>query len=113
MAWPSLALTQASFNMTMLGNLDLPNLPTRFGSQYNDCWGFRHSNGTEIAIIGGIEDIFFVDVTVPADIDRMKAYTGCDAVMIGRGSIGNPCGVISRLMEITPMLPQMKAHPDS
>ena len=67
MAWPSLALTQVSFNMTMLGNLDLPNLPTRFGSQYNDCWGFRHSNGTEIAIIGGIEDIFFVDVTVPAD----------------------------------------------
>ena len=67
MAWPSLDLTQASYNMTMLGNLDLPNLPTRFGSQYNDCWGFRHSNGTEIAIIGGIEDIFFVDVTVPAD----------------------------------------------
>lgn len=67
MAWPSLALTQVSFNMTMLGNLDLPNLPTRFGSQYNDCWGFRHNNGTEIAIIGGIEDIFFVDVTVPAD----------------------------------------------
>lgn len=30
------------------------------------------------------------DVAAPADIDRMKAYTGCDAVMIGRGSIGNP-----------------------
>ncbi len=30
------------------------------------------------------------DVKVAADIDRMKAYTGCDAVMIGRAAIGNP-----------------------
>ncbi|MCP5098262.1 MAG: tRNA-dihydrouridine synthase family protein [Chloroflexi bacterium] len=30
------------------------------------------------------------DVQTPADIDRMKAYTGCDAVMIGRAAIGNP-----------------------
>ncbi len=30
------------------------------------------------------------DVKTPADIDRMKAYTGCDAVMIGRAAIGNP-----------------------
>ncbi len=30
------------------------------------------------------------DVRVVADIDRMKAQTGCDAVMIGRAAIGNP-----------------------
>ncbi|RMG91945.1 MAG: tRNA-dihydrouridine synthase family protein [Chloroflexi bacterium] len=30
------------------------------------------------------------DVCVAADIDRMKAYTGCDGVMIGRAAIGNP-----------------------
>lgn len=30
------------------------------------------------------------DVQTPADIDRMKTHTGCDAVMIGRAAIGNP-----------------------
>lgn len=30
------------------------------------------------------------DVHTVADIARMKAYTGCDAVMIGRAAIGNP-----------------------
>ena len=30
------------------------------------------------------------DVQTPADIERLKAHTGCDAVMIGRAAIGNP-----------------------
>jgi tRNA-dihydrouridine synthase B len=30
------------------------------------------------------------DVQTPADIERMKARTGCEAVMIGRAAIGNP-----------------------
>ncbi len=58
---------QESDNMTLISNLDLSGLPSRFGSEYNDCWGFRHANGTEVAIIGGIEDIFFVDITIPAN----------------------------------------------
>jgi nifR3 family TIM-barrel protein len=30
------------------------------------------------------------DVRTVGDIDRLKAHTGCDGVMIGRGAIGNP-----------------------
>ena len=30
------------------------------------------------------------DVRTVADIGRMRAHTGCDGVMIGRGAIGNP-----------------------
>jgi nifR3 family TIM-barrel protein len=30
------------------------------------------------------------DVRTVADIERIKAHTGCDGVMIGRGAIGNP-----------------------
>ena len=30
------------------------------------------------------------DVQTPHDIERLKAQTGCDAVMIGRAAIGNP-----------------------
>ena len=36
------------------------------------------------------------DVRTVADIERIKAHTGCPAVMIGRGAIGNPW-IFSRL----------------
>ena len=43
------------------------------------------------------------DVKLPSDIDRMKKYTGCEAVMIGRAAVGNPW-IFSRLdrEQVTP-----------
>lgn len=43
------------------------------------------------------------DVKLAADIDKIKAYTNCDAVMVGRAAIGNPW-IFSRTdrSEVTP-----------
>ncbi len=71
---PFFASAQESLNMSLLSNLDLPDLPTRFGSEYNDCWGYHTPAGLEIAIIGGTEDIFFVDVSVPSDPEVIYTY---------------------------------------
>ena len=51
------------------------------------------------------------DVRSAADIDRMKAYTGCDAVMIGRAAVGNPW-IFSRLdrSQVTPEMVRQMVH---
>jgi tRNA-dihydrouridine synthase len=52
------------------------------------------------------------DVKTVADIDRMKDYTGCEAVMIGRAAVGNPW-IFSRLEreQVSPeQVRQMVSH---
>jgi tRNA-dihydrouridine synthase B len=51
------------------------------------------------------------DVKTVADIERMKKYTGCDAVMIGRGAIANPW-IFSRLdrEQVSPAQVQQTMH---
>ena len=71
---PLLASGQESFNMNVFSNYDDPALPTRSGLEYNDCWAFRHDNGTEVAIIGGTEDILFFDITSPANPVLIYTY---------------------------------------
>lgn len=45
------------------------------------------------------------DVKSASDIERMKSYTGCEAVMIGRAAVGNPW-IFSRL-DRTQVTPEM------
>jgi nifR3 family TIM-barrel protein len=53
------------------------------------------------------------DVQTPADIDRLKAYTGCQAVMIGRAAIGNPW-IFARIdrgeLTLDYVLPAVRLH---
>ncbi len=53
------------------------------------------------------------DVTRPGDIDAMLAKTGCQAVMIGRGAIGNPwlfARVDKQQLELSEVVAVMSAH---
>lgn len=45
------------------------------------------------------------DVTSPSDFFRMKQETGCDAVMIGRGALGNPWLFHVIAQHLTPQSP--------
>lgn len=71
---PLFISAQESMNMTLVGSLDIPDLPTRFGAEYNDCWGYTTAAGLEIAVIGGTEDIFFIDLSVPSEPDLVYTY---------------------------------------
>jgi len=53
-------------------------------------------NSVSIPVIGN------GDVCSVQDIERMKGYTGCPAVMIGRGAVGNPWIFARRALESIP-----------
>lgn len=72
---PLAATAQLSSNMSMIGNFDLAGLPVRFDSEYNDVWGYRAANGTEVAILGGIEDIFFIDISIPSQPELIYTHS--------------------------------------
>src|SRR3954463_458223 len=52
-----------------------------------------HAHWDEIAAVAAALEIPVIgngDIKTPADVVRMREETGCDAVMVGRGSFGQP-----------------------
>jgi len=66
----------------------------------------RVAEALEIPVIGN------GDVNSPEDVVRMRDHTGCAAVMIARGSFGNPWifGRSRALLDGRPMPPEPTAH---
>ena len=60
--------------MTLLANVDSSNVSSYQGAQYSDIWGYTASNGTEVAIVALIDQIWFVDVTAPANPVMISSY---------------------------------------
>ncbi|MDX1476309.1 MAG: choice-of-anchor B family protein [Saprospiraceae bacterium] len=54
--------------------------------EYSDIWGYAAPNGTEVAILGGREEIFFLDVTDPANIVVINEF---EVYNIVSGTVNN------------------------
>jgi len=66
--------SQDSLNMKRVGIYSPPNMPALGTQRYNDIWGYTTSDGSEYAIIGGVDSIIVVDVTECDDPQRKFAF---------------------------------------
>jgi choice-of-anchor B domain-containing protein len=67
--------SQGSLNMVLEANWDDNSLPTSGGLAFNDCWGYNAPNGTEVAIIGTLQRVYFFDVTNPQNPQIIDYFT--------------------------------------
>ena len=63
-----------SMNMASLCQWDDDNLPFRSGNNYNDIWGYADGNGNEVAIMGGTQAVFFIDLSNCTLIDSFNIH---------------------------------------
>ena len=72
---------QVAHNMTLLGQVNNPNLPLVSGLRYNDCWGWTDSTGREFAIFGSMGFTYFVNISNPSNPvvcdSAAGTYNGC------------------------------------
>lgn len=65
---------QDSLNMKRVGFYNPTSMPSIGSQRYNDIWGYTASDGSEYAIIGGVDSIIVVDVTVCDNPQRIFAF---------------------------------------
>ena len=59
-----------SLNMTLKANWD-----SNGGQDYSDCWGYNAPNGTEVAILGSYQHIYFFNVTNPINPQIIGSFS--------------------------------------
>lgn len=67
---------QDSLNMERIGQWNPPNMPIKSGVTYNDVWGYTASDGSEFAILGNVDSILIVDISVPSSPQRVYGFDG-------------------------------------
>lgn len=70
---------QSSLNMNLAGQYDPPNMPsTSSGVTYNDVWGYTADDGSEYAILGNVDSILVIDVSICNSPQRVFGFAGGD-----------------------------------
>ncbi len=70
---------QSSLNMNLAGQYDPPNMPsTSSGVTYNDVWGYTADDGSEYAILGNVDSILVIDVSICDSPQRVFGFAGGD-----------------------------------
>ncbi len=59
-------------NMSCACHWDNDHLPVSSGAYFNDIWGYADGSGNELAIMGGIQDVFFLDPANCTLIDSIR-----------------------------------------
>lgn len=67
---------QDSLNMTRVGLWDPSSMPSNGGVTYNDIWGYTAPDGSEYAILGNVDSIIILDVSVCNDPQRIYGFDG-------------------------------------
>ena len=70
------AFAQDSLNMERIGQWNPPGMPIKSGVIFNDVWGYTASDGSEYAILGNVDSILVVDISVPTAPQRVYGFDG-------------------------------------
>ena len=62
--------------MERVGVWNPPSMPVHSGVTYNDIWGYTAPDGSEYAILGNVDSILVIDVTIPSSPQRIFGHYG-------------------------------------
>lgn len=82
--FPIGAICQISKNVELLDNWKRDGLETVDNQRFNDIWAWADSQGREFAVMGGLDSIYFFDVTDPYNIVLCDVEPGKDRRCIHR-----------------------------